>query len=548
MPKTRSGNKQPSGHSKRSSGSYSLVDLVIHHILDNINDSVYWINADGYFNFMNKTMLERRGISPGGYRGMHYLDLMGPEYHAQARKVFQQVMGGEDQAPDEVSYKDAGGQVRTVEIHSRPIREGGKVIGILGISRDITKRKEMERALIRSEKRYKALLENASDAILLADLEGNLLEVNRKAEELLGYSKQELLNMNVSGIHPKGQVDRVLGVFRDIIQNGFAIIHDTLALRKDGGTVPIEITGSRIEYDGGIVAQGIFRDITERKEAEKQSWANQERLRLALRAGRHGFFDWEVASDQLYFSDQLLEITGYGRGELAPRIRSWKKRIHPRDKAAVLRTLQDHLDGRTSHIDVTHRLKVKSGAWRWFRGQAEVVSRDGRGRPLHVMGTITDVTSYKEFEEELEKRVEERTAELVDVNSALRVLLRQREQDKTDAEETMAANLKFMVLPHLNRLKKSVLDVRQRDWVSLIGENLTKVSSPFIKKLGSRYSTLTPRELQVAARIRSGRTTKEIAELMGISAGTVDVIRYSVRKKLGLNRKKANLQSHLSSL
>jgi DNA-binding CsgD family transcriptional regulator len=165
-----------------------------------------------------------------------------------------------------------------------------------------------------------------------------------------------------------------------------------------------------------------------------------------------------------------------------------------------------------------------------------------------MMGTITDVTPYKEFEQELEKTVGERTAELVEVNSALKILLKQREQDKTDTEETMAANLKFMVFPYLHKLKRSALNVQQKEWVSLIDENLNKVSAPFIKKLSSKYSSLTPKEIQVAECIQSGKTSKEIAEMMNISSRTVDVLRYSVRKKLGLNNRKANLQSLLSSL
>ncbi len=548
MRETKAAIKRPPIHSKRSSVSYSLIDLVTHHVLDNINDSVYWINADGYFKFMNKTMRERRGISPERYQDTHYLDLVGPEYHAQAREHFKRVMSGENEVLSEVRYKDVHGQARIVEVHSKPVREGGEVAGLLGISRDITRHKELEETIQKSEKRYRSLLENASDAILLADMNGNLLDVNRKAEQLLGYSKPELLCMNVSDIHTKEQTDRIRDTFQEIIQNGFAMIHNTLALRKDGAAVPIEITGSRVEHDGETVFQGIFRDLTERKQAEKQSWLNQEQLRLALHAGEHGLVDWDVPNDRLRFSDQLLELTGYSKDEFEPRMRSWKKRVHPKEKSDVVRSLRDHLDGKTGHFDATYRLRVKTGVWRWFRGHAEVVERDERGRPLRMMGTITDVTLYKEFEEELEKRVEERTAELVDVNSALKVLLRQREQDKADAEETIAANLKFMLLPHWNRLKRSGLNGRQKELVSLIDESLTKVFSPFIRKLSSRYSSLTPRELQVAERIQSGKTTKDIAEEMNISAGTVDVLRYSVRKKLGLNRKKANLQSHLSSI
>ena len=420
----QSGAFRPERAKKQPSGRKIGSEKADYSILDRLNDGVYGIDSRGYINFMNRTLMERRSIQSGQYRHIHYIDLIDPECHEQAKKNFARVMKGEEGIPLELKFADPGGKVRIVEVHSMPVREGGKVVGLMGISRDITKRKRME----------------------------------------------------------------------------------------------------------------------------EQLWANQEQLRLALRAGRQGYFDWDVHKDHIFYSDEYLELLGYGRDEIEARIRAWKKRVHPRDKAAVLRTLQEHLDGGTIRYEVTYRMKVKSGAWRWFRGHGEVVGRDDKGRPLRMMGTIVDVTPYKEFEEELERRVEERTAELVEINSALKVLLRQREQDKSDAEEAMAANLKFMVLPYLNRLRRSGLDLRQKEWVSLIADNLTQVTSPFIRKLGSRYATLTPRELQVAERVRSGKSSKEIAETMGISVKTVDVLRYSIRKKLGLNRKKTNLQSRLSSL
>ena len=424
MRKKESGAGKPERAVRRRAVYEPESRKIAYRILDHIGDGVYGIDERGYLNFMNKALMERRGIQREQYRHLHYLNLIDPTYHVQAKKNFERVMRGENGIPLELRFTDPGGRSRVVEVHSRPVREGGRVVGLLGIS----------------------------------------------------------------------------------------------------------------------------RDITARKQAEEQLWVNQEQLRLALRAGRQGYFDWEVARDRIYYSEQYLELLEYGRDELEPSIRSWKKRIHPQDKTAVLRTLQEHLDGRTLRYEATYRMRVKSGAWRWFRGHGEVVTRDAEGRPLRMMGTIADVTTYREFEEELERRVEERTVELVEVNSALKVLLRQREQDKTDAEETMAANLKFMVLPYLNKLKQSGLDIRQKEWVSLIEENLTKVSSPFVRKLSAHYATLTPKEIQVAERIRSGKSSKEIAEMMGISVRTVDVLRYSVRKKLGLNRKKANLQSRLSLL
>ncbi len=168
--------------------------------------------------------------------------------------------------------------------------------------------------------------------------------------------------------------------------------------------------------------------------------------------------------------------------------------------------------------------------------------------PAVVRARVRNYIELKEHQDHLEAMVAERTVELVEANAALKALLRQRDQDKEESEEAMAANLKFMVLPHLQKLKTTALADRQKELVSLIDENLKKVASPFIKKLYSRCTFLTSRELQVADYIRSGKTSKEIAEAMTISSKTVDIFRYSIRKKLGINNEKTNLQAVLLSI
>lgn len=168
--------------------------------------------------------------------------------------------------------------------------------------------------------------------------------------------------------------------------------------------------------------------------------------------------------------------------------------------------------------------------------------------PAVVRARVRNYIELKDHQDRLEAMVAERTAGLVEANAALKALLRQRDQDKEETEEAMAANLKFMVLPHLQKLKATALVDRQKTLVLLIDENLKKVASPFIKKLYSRCTLLTSRELQVADYIRSGKTSKEIAEAMTISSRTVDIVRYSIRKKLGINNEKANLQAVLLSI
>jgi len=156
----------------------------------------------------------------------------------------------------------------------------GQMAGELWILADITQRKQAEAALQESEEKYRALLDHASDAILMADAAGAIVEANKKAEELLGYTKEELLRSHYRKLYPVRELERVNRTFREAMEKGNAgPLNDTLVLRKDGKEVPVDITGVIIEYAGKKVGQGIFRDITERKKAEVALRKSEEQMR-----------------------------------------------------------------------------------------------------------------------------------------------------------------------------------------------------------------------------------------------------------------------------
>jgi PAS domain S-box-containing protein len=141
-------------------------------------------------------------------------------------------------------------------------------------------RQRAEEALRESEEKYRGLMDYSSDAILLGDLEGHLTEANRRAEELLGYDKEELLKMHYTQLHPPENLEAIGRTFNEIISTGSGQINETAVLRKDGTQVAVDITGSVIEYAGKKVAQGIFRDITARRKAEEALRESELKLRL----------------------------------------------------------------------------------------------------------------------------------------------------------------------------------------------------------------------------------------------------------------------------
>ncbi|MCI0476145.1 MAG: GAF domain-containing protein, partial [Anaerolineales bacterium] len=160
--------------------------------------------------------------------------------------------------------------------------------------------------LIKSEGKYRALLNDAGDAILLADLQGNWVDANRKAEDLFGYSKAQLVGMGVEQIYPVAELPRALSVFEEIIETGSGILRDGLILRQDGTTVPVEITGSRIEYSDGQIIQSIFRNITAQKQRERELHALAT-MAHALRAATTRAEMLPIILDQVMY---LLDAPG----------------------------------------------------------------------------------------------------------------------------------------------------------------------------------------------------------------------------------------------
>jgi len=173
------------------------------------------------------------------------------------------------------------------------------------------------------------------------------------------------------------------------------------------------------------------------------------------------------------------------------------------------------------------------------------------GSELYFGATIRDITERKRAEEFLKKREQEleiKTSNLDEVNTALRVLLKSRDEDREEFEDKVLLNVKELVLPYIEKIKNIKLDSRQLDYVNILESNLNDIVSPFLNRLSSKYLKLTPTEIRVANLVKEGKTTKDIAEIMGLAKKTIDFYRENIRRKLGLKNKKTNLRTHLLSV
>ena len=164
---------------------------------------------------------------------------------------------------------------------------------------------------------------------------------------------------------------------------------------------------------------------------------------------------------------------------------------------------------------------------------------------IHVVRDITDRKSAEKALQQAHNELEMRNKNLEEMNTALNVLLQKREDDKRQVEELIVSNIKSLVYPCVEKMQNDAPNAKQHLLLSIIETHLNELLSPLLKEL--QQFKLTPKEVRVAAMVKDGKTTKEIAEIIGVATSSIDDHRNNIRKKLGLGRN-VNLQLKLQSL
>lgn len=155
-----------------------------------------------------------------------------------------------------------------------------------------------------------------------------------------------------------------------------------------------------LDAQGQVVYyEGTVEDITERHLAANALADSETRWRLALDAAGDGVWDWRVQTGEEFYSDRLLHMFGFKRGELAHSVAALDERTHPDDLAQMAVDREAHFSGRSPTYVNEHRVRCKDGSWKWVLSRGMVVSRDAQGQPLRMIGTHTDITQRKHAEE-----------------------------------------------------------------------------------------------------------------------------------------------------
>ena len=331
------------------------------------------------------------------------------------------------------------------------------------------------------------------------------------------------------------------------------------------------------------------RKIKELEEEAVDRAATMESLKVSLEKYRVVF---ETAKDAIFLSDETgrfvdvnqaaCESLGYSKEELL-QLSNRKLDANERGYDAFQKVRDELVEKVT--FEVNQRRKDGTLLPVEITGSFFVCQRERM-----AVAIARNITERKQAEEmlqkahnELESRVEERTVELAkaneelkqeiserkraektlrqrekelkiktksleETNTALRVLLNRKDEDKTEVEEKVLFNVRELVIPFLKKVRKTQLDPKQTSYIDILELNLNDIISPFLRKFSVKHTSLTPTEIQVAHFVRHGVHSKEIANLLDLSKRTVDAHRANIRKKLKITNRKANLRNYLSTI
>ena len=425
---------------------------LFHAIIESAEDSIFIKNHHLKYTLVNPAMERLFGIPASQLLGKTDEELFGDEAGFHIREIDSCVLKGE--IIDEEDTKPVSGVPKTFHVIKVPLRDdSGKIIGLCGIARDVTKQKQTEMALKKAHDELEELVKERTAELLTAN------EKLKQSEE----NYRTFIDSTLDLVFLKDEH------FRHILVNN--------AYTKYLGKKEYEIIG---KTDFELLPKHMA-------EACRQSDLN------ALKSKRP-FVNEERNKDKVY---------------------------------------------------ETRKFSVKMGKEKFGIG----------GYVREITESVKAKKALKKAHDQLEQRVKERTKELEiksksleETNIALKVLLKKRDEDKEELQDNVMSNVKELIAPFFKKIKKTKLNDQQRLLLGIIESNLNEIISPFTRKMSLKYLNLTPTEIRIANLIKYGSSSKEIAELMNVSPRTIETHRKNIRRKIGLEGKRANLRSYLLSL
>jgi PAS domain S-box-containing protein len=476
-----------------------LIERAREQALENLFDSVLVTDLDGYIVDWNQGSERLFGYSREEILGRPVNTLHMPEDREHVMRDILEAVKREGRWSGEVRLIRKDGRHGWVEASVVPVLDrDGNHVGALGISRDISERKEAEEKLRLAETRFRSLVENAMIGIfILRDEE--LLYFNPRFAQTFGYPPD----------FPPEQI-RIAG---HVLEEDWPMVQENIrrrmagesldepysfrGRRRDGQILRAEVFGTRIELDGEAAVIGMLQDVTQQREARERLQASEARLRLVIRATNDVIWEWDIPTGDLQWNERAHEAFRYSPEEMGNSIDWWAERIHPEERARVVASLDAQIWGTGEFWSEEYRFLRGDHSYATMLDRG-FIQRDERGSPLKAIGAMMDITERRRNEDA--QRFLSRASAILDRS--------------IEFDPTLPALVRLIVPEYADLCRVDVLgehgsvrcaavaDVDAKDEAALAEAQLLDAplsgSSPLARKIWSGESVLLPSPMAAA--------------------------------------------------
>lgn len=365
----------------------------LRRMLENSWDIIALVDDQGLCFYVSDAVTKTLGYLPSELIGTRFRDLIHPKDVDATISEFRSMRNSSGTRSQEFRLKHKNGNWILTENVITNLLANPEIRAYVINSRDITERSATEQV-------HKAVLRATLEGFWMNDFEGRILDVNDTLCKSLGYSRDEMLTMNVADFEANESLEEVREHIRNVRKSGGDRFESRLR-RKDGSIVEVDVSITATEIAGGRILAS-FRDSTEHKRVLNILSEERERLNYIIEATDVGTWEWHIPSGKTIFGHRWASMIGYTLEELQPTTyKTWDQFVHPNDLSRAETLLNDHFEHRSDSYEFIGRMRHKDGHWIWVLDRGKVTEWTEDGKPIRMFGTHIDITERMQYEEQL---------------------------------------------------------------------------------------------------------------------------------------------------
>lgn len=404
-------------------------------LLESSGEAIYCIDLEGNCTFANPACARLLGyqtveelIGQHMHRLIHHSYENGERYPEDKCHIYQSFIKSEKCHIDNEVFWTKSGTALPIDYCSSPIKRSGDLVGAVISFTDASEKRQHERALKESEKRYRSIFEDAFVGIAHVSLEGEFIDINHRLSEIVGYSKDELKALTFMDVTHPDDLDKDLNHIQQLLAgNTDSYAMEKRYFHKDGSIVWIDLMVKLLRDFEGKPQNfiSVINDITLRKQSDKSLKKAQEAHSQAEQITHFGNWDWDIESGELQWTDEIYRIFGVEPQQFPATYQAFLDRIYPDDRDSVIEAVNNAVSDPSTNYNIEHRIIRPTSEERYVQEQGRVY-RNKEGKPIRMIGTVHDITDRKlaeielqRYKSKLEKLVDHRTQVLVDTQTEL---------------------------------------------------------------------------------------------------------------------------------